>query len=237
MKKLAVFSLMVLALAPPLLAGKPTQAVPPSAMIYGTFDAVGNTEIHESLWFRLANITFARTMTVPQDGAWLYGDAISSRAYPNTICGKKWVGGIAPEIAQYTPFFRLGTIPGDVCGPTGYCLACGVRFGGQLNSPRRIVADSGSYEIVVVTENGGGQNDEVQFWLAQTNVADMTDLRIVEAQAEDDPTPAEDVDKNSRAYIAAANDAVPVTPAFLRGTREFGVAPGIGLRVVTSRAP
>ena len=232
MRKLAAFSILMLALAPLLRAAKPTQAVPPSAMIYGTFDTAGNAEIHESLWFRLASITFARNMTVPQDGAWLYGDAVSNRAYPNTICGKKWVGGITPEIAQYTPFFRLGTVPGDVCGPTGYCLACGVRFGGLYNSPRRIVVGSGSYEIVVVTENGGGQNDEVQFWLAQTNVADMTDLKIVEAKAEDDPTPAEDVDKNSRAYIAAANDAVPVTPTFLRGTREFGVAPGIAFNAV-----
>src|SRR5215210_3393325 len=123
MRKSAALLMVVVALAPLLHAGKPTQAVPPSAMVYGTFDATGNTEIHESLWFRLASMTFARTMTVPQDGAWLYGDAVSSRAYPNTICGKKWVGGITPEVAQYTPFFRLGTVPGDVCGPTGYCLA------------------------------------------------------------------------------------------------------------------
>ncbi len=91
---------------------------------------------------------------------------------------------------------------------------------------------SGTYEIVVVTENGGGINDELQFWLAQTNVADMTDLKIVEAKAEDDPTPAEEIDKTSRAYIAAANDAVPVTPTFLRGTREFAVAPGISFSAV-----
>ena len=71
MRNLAVFSIIALALAAPLRAAKPTQAVPPSAMIYGTFDTAGNTEIHESLWFRLSSITFARNITVPQDGAWL----------------------------------------------------------------------------------------------------------------------------------------------------------------------
>lgn len=208
-------------------AGKPTPPPAPSAMVFGSFDNNYGTEIHESLWFRLASITFTRSMTIPEDGAWLYGDAVSSSAYPNTICGKKWVGGITPQIAQYTPFFRLGTVPGDVCGPTGYCLACGVRFGGLYHSPRRIILNNpGTYEIVVVTENGGGMNDEVQFWLAQTNRNDMEKMTIYRAKSETDPSPATPDDLAGEYFVANSPDEVLVVPKFHRG-HEFPAGPGL----------
>lgn len=226
MNRTWTLSFVIVAFTAQLWAGKPSAGPPPpSAILFGTSTPSG--EVHEELWFRLASITFTRTMTVPEDGAWLYGDAISNRSFPNTICGKRWIATVDPSVPSYVPFFRLGMVPGDVCGPTGYCLACGVRFGGTYTSPRTaLVTHPGTHSITVATENGGGMNDAVQLWLAQVNRSDMQNMSIYRAKSETDASPATAADLTGEYFIANSPEEVLVVPKF-HHAREFPAGPGL----------
>lgn len=202
--------------------------MPPSAWVFNNY-------------YRFINgtDTFTSTITIPQDGAWIYGTA----RYANNSwmdCDHHYEADIAPVSSDYQPFFKLGYVDGldTPCTFSNACFSCAVNFGGvkardyyTTNQGPAFLA-TGTYISTLRTLNGGGGSsvsnpDAVSLYLSQVNVSEMSSMTVFEALRNDFPAPVSPDEKNSRAYIAVSDDKVPLVPQFTRGEETFPGSPGM----------
>src|SRR5438552_592701 len=90
-------------------AGKtPPPPPPPSAMVFGSWGT--NSGNGEYLDFLPNKLSVQRTITIPADGAWFWGDA----RFKNLLemdCDHHYRGDLDPASATYSPLFLAGELP------------------------------------------------------------------------------------------------------------------------------
>jgi hypothetical protein len=201
--------------------------MPPSAVIFGN-----------SFNFSSATQVYTAPMNVPQDGAWLYGTARYYTAQ-NMDCDHHFEVDLDPPSLSpnYSPFLSIGYVSGidTPCVIYNVCFSCTMNWGGVKpltyyttdKGPGWLPAGSGT--AVLHTLNGGsvGQipGDEVTLYLAQVNAVDLQAMTVFEAMRNDFPAPATKDDIDSRAYIAASDDRLPLVPQFTYGTDVYPAPP------------
>jgi len=229
-----------IAIAPVLMAGKPGPApTPPSAMIFGTY---GTTYARESFYFLSTNLqTFSKSVSVPADGAWLFGEA-NFRNFLEFDCDHHYRADMSPGDSTYTPLFNLGMMPApyDVCSFNN-CYSCRVNWGNR-KQPEYLTTgvgpaflDQGARTVTLSTLNGGGDfssnPDNVNLWIAQVNRVDMSGMRIFQPLAKDDPSPASDTEVADRTFNAETDDRVLIVPVLQHGVDEFPAGPNMNYSI------
>jgi len=196
--------------------------LPPSAVIFSDLYNFG------------VQPTYSGSVSVPQDGAWLYGAANSgSSIYQD--CVHHYEVDLSPSTLSpnYSPLLKLGAITeadAAVCSSFFQCYTCQVDWAGQRtlidyttsNAPAWLPPGSGS---AILKLNSGGLPALLSFSLNQVNMDAMQSMSVYEATANDLPVEASPEDINSRAYIAASDDRVPLVPRFLYGTDYYPAPP------------
>jgi hypothetical protein len=216
-------------------APPPPSPAPPSAMIFGSW----TTEpIPEWYWFLVSNggnEVYTGAANVPEDGAWVYGNA--QGPYSQWMnCSQHYVGTLVPNNSVYTPLFIAGYEEGrDACLGSN-CYSCSINWNGTKFNPAWTTdtfpafLPAGNGVVELRSMNGGGdyssRYDAIVLWLAQVNAADMQSMRVYQAIDEEDARPAQQEELDLRYYIANSDDVVPLVPEFVYGTETFPHAPG-----------
>lgn len=199
-------------------------------MVFGNWTTSGGAG--EFIDFLPSQLTVQRTITVPADGAWFWGDA-KYRNFVEMDCDHHYRGDLNPTSSTYNPLFTAGELPApyDVC-TFNNCYSCRLDWG-NVKPSSLYTTDAtpaflpeGSYTVTVSTLNGGGSGDELALWIAQMNRTAMSSLTMYQAVAEDDPQQASDTDVADRYFIAETADRVWVVPVF-HGSTDFPGGPGV----------
>lgn len=232
MKRLIVVATLI-AIAAPGWAAKPSSSKPPSAVVFNGFYS-----------FNAATPSHKVSIGVPTDGAWLTGTGSwNNMPYPYWDCGRTWSATLNPNANDYTPLFTAGWLPHETCVnqyPVFGCLTCGVKWGGLDSFPSSSMTTSnrpgfvagGIADVILVSHNGGGQNDVLVLFVEQFNRDAMASMRVYQSVDEEDPAPASTADINAAYYIADSADRVSVVAVFEYGPdsngvmREFPAGPG-----------
>jgi hypothetical protein len=214
----------LLAGATALAAPKSSGPLPPSAVVFGN-----------NYLFTTGSTTFPGTINVPTDGAWFYGNATVAGTGGWMDCIHHYEVDLNPTSLSpnYTPFLDIGYVDGidSPCQFSNACFSCSMEWGGTKgltnyttgNSPGWLPSGTGT--ATLKTLNGGGSTDAVNFSLNQVNMSAMQSMSVFEATANDLPVQASQEDINSRAYIAASDDRVPLVPRFAYGTDMYPSPP------------
>lgn len=211
-----VFFCAAAALAAPRLKGP----LPPSATLFGA-----------SYAFTDATTTFPYPITVPQDGAWFYGNSSIPANNGFMDCTHHYKVTLNPSTLSpsYSPFLTLGATQYDAC-LNNECFSCSLNWGATKTSidyttnagPGFLPGGSGT--AILGTLNTP-PNDIVSFGLSQVNMSAMQSMTIYEATANNLPVQASQDDVDSRAYIAASDDRVPLVPRFVYGIDVYPAPP------------
>jgi len=199
----------------------------PSRMIFGGF---GSTYGFEGLTFASSSQFFTRTLSIPSDGAWVYGRA----GYDGSEfmdCLHRYVGLLEPNATSYEPFFSIGATTGDAC-LSGRCFSCSINYGGvkgrqyftTQNYPAFVPGSSSGALLNLKTMNQP-PSDVLTIWLAQVNADAVTDLNVFHAASPDDPGPATVEEIDARTYVSGSDDRVLLVPEFTYGTEKFPATP------------
>lgn len=208
-------------------AAPPSTQPAPSRMIFGGF---GETYGFEGLVFQDPSQVFTRILSIPPDGAWLYGRAgYDGSEYMD--CSHQYVGLLQPNATVYEPFFSIGATSRDAC-LSGRCFSCSIRYGTivmpqYFTTPRRpaFVPGSSNGAALNVKTLNQPPSDVLTIWLAQVNADAMTGLTVFHAASADDPGPATEEEIDARTYTSDSDDRVLLVPEFEYGTERFPATP------------
>lgn len=208
-------------------AAPPSTQPAPSRMIFGGF---GETYGFEGLVFQDPSQVFTRILSIPPDGAWLFGRAgYDGSEYMD--CSHHYVGLLQPNATVYEPFFSIGATSRDAC-LSGRCFSCSIRYGTivmpqYFTTPRRpaFVPGSSNGAALNVKTLNQPPSDVLTIWLAQVNADAMTGLTVFHAASADDPGPATEEEIDARTYTSDSDDRVLLVPEFEYGTERFPATP------------
>ncbi len=195
--------------------------------------------------FAIPGTTYSSAVTVPADGAWVWGTAVwNHSSFPYWDCSHSYAGVLSPNANDYSPLFIAGWTPQGICSdqpPVFGCLNCGIDWGGQKafpglymttnNTPGFLAAGTGT--VFLSSNNSGGTNDLLTLNIEQVNRNAMQNMTMFQSVDESDPTPASASEIADRTFIASSADRVPVVPLLHYGVDssgndlQFPAGPGI----------